>query len=144
MNPQRLKAARERAGLTQAEVAQRLGVSKALPGHWENGVKTPSLGKIEAVAKLLNVSVSWLMDDSIGKEPSRYDDREPASPDSILSDYLSPPGLRDLASNKELIAALDITADEWASLRSLKVPPEFTVHGYVAVLMAIRGNVTES
>ncbi len=140
MNSKRLKAARERAGLTQAEVAERLGVSKALPGHWERGVKTPSLAKIQAVAKLLNVSVSWLMDDQIGDERREYETQSADSLAGVLSDYMTAPGLRDLASNRDLVEALRITPGEWSALRSLKADG-LTADGYVAVLMAIRRNV---
>lgn len=139
----RFKAARLRAGLTQAEVAERLGVSKALPGHWEAGRKVPSMGKLEALARLLDVSVSWLTGDKVGDESSRYDPRAD-DPAGILADYMAPPGLRDLASNQALVSALKVQPEEWEALRSLRAPERFTEAGYVAVLMAIRAHVTRT
>ncbi|MFP4495178.1 MAG: helix-turn-helix domain-containing protein [Halochromatium sp.] len=139
MFPQRLKAARQRAGLTQTEIAARLGVSKALPGHWEAGRKVPGMAKLEALAELLDVSVSWLTGDKIGDERSTYEPGE--TPAEILADYMASPGLRDLASNHALVAALDIQPEEWRALRSLQVPEQFTSEGYVAVLMVLRAHM---
>jgi transcriptional regulator with XRE-family HTH domain len=137
--PKRLKAARERAGLTQAELAQRLDVSRALPGHWETGRKTPSYEILTRIARVLDVSVSWLTGDTLGDGTAEYQRAE--GPALILSDYDSPPGLRDLASNKALAAALEVTPEEWVALRSLAAPDGFTEAGYVAVLMALRAHV---
>jgi transcriptional regulator with XRE-family HTH domain len=136
MDIHRFKAARQRAGLTLVEVAERLGVSRNLPGNWERGERKPSIQKLEAVARLLNVSVSWLTGDKIIEASQRYDNK--SGPATILSDYSSPPGLRDLAMNRTLHEALSITSEEWGMLRSLTPPNDFKVHGYIAVLMAIR------
>jgi len=140
MLPERLKSTRLRAGLTQTEIAKRLGVASSLPGLWERGDKTPSLAKLEALAKLLGVSVSWLTGDQIGDERHLYESIE--GPEQILSDYMAAPGLRDLASNRPLLDGLAITAEEWQALRSLKTPSRFTADGYIAVLMALRAHVT--
>ena len=139
----RLRIARQRAGLTQAELAHRLGVAKSLPGHWETGRKVPSLDKIKAVARALDVSVSWLTEDAIAEDSPDYRP-EPAGTAGVLADYNTAPGLRDLASNKLLAEALAITDQEWAMLRSLQAPPNLTADGYLAVLIAVRSHVTGS
>lgn len=41
MNPIELQARREALGLSQAELAQRLGVSQAIISAWENGTRSP-------------------------------------------------------------------------------------------------------
>lgn len=135
-----MKDARLRAGLTLTEIADRLGVSAGLPGHWERGQKQPSLAKLEALATLLNVTVSWLTGDRLGDDSAQYEELK--GPEQILADYTAPPGLRDLASNRALVDGLVITAEEWQALRSLKTPGRFTAAGYVAVLMALRAHVT--
>jgi transcriptional regulator with XRE-family HTH domain len=140
MFTERLRTARQRAGLQQIEIAERLGVARSLPGQWERGNKRPSLSNLEALAKLLNVSVSWLTGDRIGEEGNRYE--EVRGPEQILADYLAPPSLRDLAAQRPLVEGLAITAEEWQALRSLKAPERFSKEGYVAVLMALRAHVT--
>ncbi|RMD94102.1 MAG: XRE family transcriptional regulator [Alphaproteobacteria bacterium] len=57
----RLAAAREAVGLTQAELARRLGVKlKTLQG-WENDLAEPRANKLQMLAGLLNVSIVWLL-----------------------------------------------------------------------------------
>lgn len=49
----RLRRARERARLTQRELAEAVGVDRKTVGNWESGVSSPrsSLGRLEAVLK---------------------------------------------------------------------------------------------
>ncbi len=57
----RLAGAREAAGMTQKEMAQRLGVKlKTLQG-WEDDVTEPRANKLSTVSGLLNVSLRWLL-----------------------------------------------------------------------------------
>ncbi|MGK7653514.1 helix-turn-helix domain-containing protein [Roseovarius sp. B08] len=57
----RLAGAREAAGMTQKEMAQRLGVKlKTLQG-WEDDISEPRANKLSTVSGLLNVSLRWLL-----------------------------------------------------------------------------------
>jgi transcriptional regulator with XRE-family HTH domain len=56
----RLKTARLRAGLSQAELAKRVGVSSAAVGQWETDDTNPSNANMRTVADVLSVSVEWL------------------------------------------------------------------------------------
>lgn len=47
-----LEAARVNRGLTQAEVAKAIGVSKKTIWAWENGLSTPKIDKIESLCNL--------------------------------------------------------------------------------------------
>jgi transcriptional regulator with XRE-family HTH domain len=49
-----LKSLREEVGLTQEQLAQMMGVSKALIGYYESGKKTPGLDKFLSMAECLN------------------------------------------------------------------------------------------
>ena len=54
IDPERVKRLRERLGLSQPELAQRLGVSTASVHRWETGKKgpiKPYLEKIEALER---------------------------------------------------------------------------------------------
>jgi len=59
---QRIKDRRERLGLGQTELADRVGISKQTLYKYENGIITniPS-DKIEAISKVLNSSPGYLM-----------------------------------------------------------------------------------
>ena len=56
-----LAALRREAGLTQAELAERLGISKSAVSMYERGNREPELGLLEAMADLFGVSVSALL-----------------------------------------------------------------------------------
>ncbi|MBE0454174.1 helix-turn-helix domain-containing protein [Roseovarius autotrophicus] len=57
----RITGARERAGMTQSDLAKRLGVKlKTLKG-WEDDLSEPRANKLSMMAGLLNVSLLWLL-----------------------------------------------------------------------------------
>jgi transcriptional regulator with XRE-family HTH domain len=59
-----LKRHRKKAGLTQAEVAQRLGFSPGRYCQIEGGAGSPTLDLIYRLAKALGVSAGVLVDDT--------------------------------------------------------------------------------
>ncbi len=62
----RLEAAREAAGLTADELAQRLGVRDSTIKAWEADEWEPRGNRLQMLAGMLNVSLVWLM---TGKGP---------------------------------------------------------------------------
>lgn len=56
-----LKAARESAGMTQQQVADRLGITKSTYCGYETGKRKPDVFKLKEIAKVLNVSGSFLI-----------------------------------------------------------------------------------
>ena len=59
-----LKAYREKIGLTQAQVAEKLGYAKETISGWENGRKEPSFDTLGKIAELYGISVADLFSDS--------------------------------------------------------------------------------
>lgn len=57
----RLAAAREAAGMTQATLAQRLGVRAKTLRDWEDDVSEPRANRLQMLAALLGVSLRWLL-----------------------------------------------------------------------------------
>lgn len=57
----RLAGAREAAGLTQEELAQRLGVRLTTLQHWEDDLAEPRGNRLQMLAGMLNVSLRWLL-----------------------------------------------------------------------------------
>lgn len=53
-----LKAARVNAGLTQKEVAEKMGVSIQTINKWENNLKIVKLGSFNKLCKLYNKNVN--------------------------------------------------------------------------------------
>ena len=57
----RVAGAREAAGMTQAQLARRLGVKKTTVRGWEEDLSEPRANKLSMMAGLLNVSIMWLL-----------------------------------------------------------------------------------
>ena len=57
----RLSAAREAAGLTQEDLAARLGVRMTTLQAWEDDGAEPRGNRLQMLAGMLNVSLMWLM-----------------------------------------------------------------------------------
>ncbi len=58
---QRLKGLREEAGMTQKEVAAKLGINSVTYLHYEKSQRQPSLSMLADMAKLFDVSVDYLL-----------------------------------------------------------------------------------
>ena len=57
----RVAGARDAAGLTQAELARKLGVRKDTVLAWEEDRSEPRANKLSMMAGVLNVSIMWLL-----------------------------------------------------------------------------------
>lgn len=57
----RVKALRDRAGLTQAALAKRLGITRSSVNAWEMGVSVPSTQYVIELAKLFHVSTDFIL-----------------------------------------------------------------------------------
>ena len=59
--PDRLRAFREQAGVSQDELARRAGVSRSTLARIEGGGQAPRSPTIKALARALEISPGWLM-----------------------------------------------------------------------------------
>jgi transcriptional regulator with XRE-family HTH domain len=125
----RLRAARQAAGLTQAELAKRVKSDQALLSRMERGEAIGRPELLRSLARELKVSVSYLL----GEDTSEHAARE-----AIAGDRKMPKGLRDLADDDGLIKAMRITARELKTLASIDLPGSVSKDGYVQLLVAIR------
>ncbi|QMU57030.1 MAG: helix-turn-helix domain-containing protein [Boseongicola sp.] len=57
----RLAAARESLGLSQSDLAKKLGVSADSVEGWENDVREPRANRLQMLSGVLNVSIPWLL-----------------------------------------------------------------------------------
>ena len=62
----RLKALRKKAGLTQSQLADKIGVSLLTLFRWEKNERQPRVEDVKALAKALGVSEADLLQDSPG------------------------------------------------------------------------------
>ncbi|MFU1476305.1 helix-turn-helix domain-containing protein [Roseovarius sp. C7] len=57
----RMAGAREASGMSQAQLARRLGVKEKTIEKWENDLSEPRANRLSMLAGLLNVSILWLI-----------------------------------------------------------------------------------
>ena len=86
---EKIKLLREKLGMTQAELAKRLGLSRAAINAWEMGITTPSTPYVIALAQLFHVSTDYLLglSSSAVVSVSGLTDKEVASIVEIINCY---------------------------------------------------------
>ena len=76
----RVAAARETLGLSQSDLARKLGVKLKTVQGWEDDLSEPRANKLSMMAGMLNVSFRWLLSGE-GDGPGAPDEAEALSPD---------------------------------------------------------------
>ncbi|WP_439110073.1 helix-turn-helix domain-containing protein [Lentibacter sp.] len=85
----RVAGAREAAGMTQKQLAKRLGVKLVTLRNWENDMAEPRANKLSMLAGLLNVSMMWLLDGTgEGVDPVQDVSREEKDMNEILAEIV--------------------------------------------------------
>lgn len=57
----RIKYLRERYGMTQTDLAKRLGVSRNAVNLWEMSISSPSLSNLVEMSKIFDINVDYLI-----------------------------------------------------------------------------------
>lgn len=68
---QRIKAAREQAGITQVELGEKIGVSGVAIMRYEKGTRQPRLQQLRQIAQVLNADVVYLISGQTSVEVER-------------------------------------------------------------------------
>lgn len=76
----RLAAAREQAGMSQTDLAKRLGVKLSTLKKWEDDLLEPRANRLSMMAGLLNVTFMWLLNGE-GAGVSEPDEDDLMTPD---------------------------------------------------------------
>ena len=58
---ERIKILREEKGISQAELAKRLGVNRSIVSAYENQTRLPSIQMLSKLSYLFNVSIEYLL-----------------------------------------------------------------------------------
>ena len=56
-----LKQCRKKQGISQAELASKLGVTQQAVGKWESGKSSPDPSTVARIAELLNTTADYLL-----------------------------------------------------------------------------------
>lgn len=102
----RVAGAREAAGMTQAQLARRLGIKKNTLSGWEQDLSEPRANRLSMLAGILNVSITWLLTGE-GEGAILPEDSAPEQVDflAVLAEMRS---IRaDMRANSERLARLE-------------------------------------
>jgi transcriptional regulator with XRE-family HTH domain len=81
---QRLRKAREAAGLRQGDVAAHFEIARPTVSQWEAGTHRPDQDRFPALAALLGVTLDWLMDEAGDGPGIKGKKLSPVSPSKFL------------------------------------------------------------
>ncbi|MBQ6197323.1 MAG: helix-turn-helix domain-containing protein [Lachnospiraceae bacterium] len=65
---EKIMYSRKRAGMSQIDLADALGVSRQSVSRWETGETNPEIGKLPQLAEVLHVTTDWLLSDAAPEE----------------------------------------------------------------------------
>lgn len=78
---ERLTALRQEKGLSQAEVAEQLDVSRQAISRWETGKAVPTVDNLACLSRLYGVPMEALLYGDEGAEPVQQETKEEAVPE---------------------------------------------------------------
>lgn len=118
----RVRKQRQLIGLTQQELAERIGVSTSFVGHVERGTRKASLETLVALSNALGVGVDYLLAGSLQSSPTRKTPPAPWTPIAAWSFVkssapcrsISPTGAR---TNKAVKRAYRVPHLAWSRVR---------------------------
>lgn len=109
---EKLKEARKQAGLSQEELAIKIGVSRSAIAKWESNNGLPDIDNLKIISKLLNVSIDYLVNDNesinefIMKEPYNLSDygkgTKKAKKDRLISEKFKDAKIYTLLAEQKL------------------------------------------
>ena len=127
----RIHRARHHAGMSQAELARRLGVDRSCVGHWEGVSRAnPGHDRLAELAKLCVVSYEWLATGrgsmKLGHDPA---DDIPAAFGKVVNDPQAIRLLRawDAMSLRSRMALLELAEELASHRRPKRVHPDAAV-----------------
>lgn len=93
---------RNKQGWTQQQLAEKIGVSKQSVSNWETGEKLPRMGKIEEMANIFNVTVSYIIDGKSDNEKENIDIVKNLEEQGIIINFADYEGFEKLSDEEKL------------------------------------------
>lgn len=85
--PKRLKELREKMGLTQQQLGEKLNVADATINRYEKGLRTPDFAMLDQLARIFNTTTDYLLGrDNAATPPPDFTKLIPDAPNVDLSD----------------------------------------------------------
>lgn len=133
---ERIKTARKKKGLRQADLAQSLGVSTATVGQYEVGTSKPSINMLLKISETCDVNTDWLLK---GIHNAGIDYKNMSEEDLNVSNSLVQKLKKEIEEKENQIRALsnalNLITDKLGKLK---------VTEYPAAVKSILGSLTDS
>ena len=118
---EKLIVSRNKAGLSQMELANQLGVSRQAVSRWESGDTTPTMDKLKALAKIYGVSLDWLCSDAADRElPEAAKPEEDRQWDDAIAGKEGEKKQKSRASEISVAIGVHAFAGEWCAAENKK------------------------
>lgn len=98
---EQLKAGRTNAGLSQEEVAEKVGISRRTVAYYENGERTPNADILLKLCEVYSIRIDSLITSGMGEEKGKEDDLK-----ASIDEYLRFQRSREQAFKKGIFIAL--------------------------------------
>ena len=132
-----IKARRVHMRMSQADLAQRVGVSRAAVGQWENGVTAPTRRHAPAVADALGLDVKDLFD-ATGSSLTMVDTDVATRQVALMAMDAFVAGERDVAGLLRVTVAGDLPADAVAlRVEDSSMAPKYNAGDLVVVSRSV-------
>ena len=96
---ERISVARERAGLTQAELSEALAIKSEMLDNWENDAAEPRANRMTLLGGILGVSAGWLL---YGIGEGVPAPTEETTPETLTDDHLAERLLTELRDAQQM------------------------------------------
>ena len=96
---ERISVARERAGLSQAELAEALAIKSDMLDNWENDAAEPRANRMTLLGGILGVSAGWLLHGIGEGVPAPSDEK---APENLSDDHLAERLLSELRDAQQM------------------------------------------
>ena len=124
---EKIREARRKCGLSQKQLAEKMSVSRSAIAKWETDKGLPDVGNLKVLARLLNVSVDHLLDETETAEELIIRELynlaaygygcNKVKKDRVVRDKFPDATIYPLLAQQEL-ASLELIADNTADCRS--------------------------
>ena len=85
---EKIMTARKKAGMSQIDLADVMGVSRQSVSKWETGEANPEITKLKQLADALNVSVDWLLSEEDTEENASRERTETVSAGQTYPEWI--------------------------------------------------------
>ena len=112
---QRIREVRKERGLSQEELAEKIGLNRSYLSLVENGRSSPTFEFIERVSRGLEIDIRSLI---LGERFVRYED-------DVGHESWIYPGLKDFLTDEETMILMNPTEDEILALKGIRFAGRF-------------------